>query len=200
MPGAVSTKAAAKVVRSLCKPTVGIVRIDFRSDAGFPVRHLVVRLAVDDALERVPVVAALDRPANAVQRPLLVAGRDDGRPHGMHKASGPLSRETPSALINRLRDPVVVLQVLGDRDASRIPLPHFAIDPLDEAPAVGQVAARIVGCPHVVDVQRHVESQAVDVIFLQPHQGVVADELADFFTAVVGASRAPKASPACQSL
>ena len=43
-----------------------------------------------------------------------------------------------------------------------------------------------------MDIQRHVESQAVDVIFLQPHQGVVADELADFFAAVVGASQSPR--------
>ena len=112
----------------------------------------------------------------------------------MHKASVPLGRETRSALVDRLRDPVVVLQVLGDRDSSRIPLPHFAIDPLDEAPAVGQVAARIAVSPHVVHKQRHVEPQAVDVILLQPHQGVVADELAHFLAAVVGASRAPRGS------
>lgn len=50
----------------LSEPTVGVVRVDFRRDAGLSVRHFVVRLAVDDALERVAVVAAFDRAANAV--------------------------------------------------------------------------------------------------------------------------------------
>ena len=63
-----------------------------------------------------------------------------------------------------------------------------------QAPALRQV--RLAVGPHAADVERHVDAQPVDVVLLQPHQGVVADELAHLGAAVVRAGCRPRASRA----
>ena len=74
--------------------------------------------------------------------------------------------------------------------ALRVAFADLAVDPLHQRPAVVDVVAAVAG--DRADVQRHVEAQAVDVELVEPHQRVVADELAHLAAAVVGPGVAPR--------
>ena len=73
--------------------------------------------------------------------------------------------------------PRIVLHVLGDYQLPRLPVVDFAVDPLQQAPAVREVGARIVvASVDISDPSGGVEAQAVAAALLQPAQRVVADE------------------------
>ena len=68
----------------------------------------------------------------------------------------------------------------------------FHIDPLHQAPAFGDVISRIFFITvNAFDIGYHVPAQAVDVVLLEPHQGVIAQILAHFTPAIIGARLAP---------
>jgi hypothetical protein len=108
-------------------------------------------------------------------------------------SGAPLRPEARAAAADRTGQPRIVLHVLGDGDLPRLAVADLAIDPLQQAPAVGQVGARIVvASVDVTDPSGGVEPQAVAAALLQPAQRVVADVLAHFAAAVVGAGIAPR--------
>ena len=59
----------------------------------------------------------------------------------MHKTGVPLRAEACSSFISALRDRLVVLQILGNSNLPRLRGTDFIVDPLQQAPTIGQVAA-----------------------------------------------------------
>lgn len=102
----------------------------------------------------------------------------------MDEVGIPLHAEPGAASPNVLGDPRVVLQVLGDGDPAGKFLRDLAVDPLEQAPALGQVP--VAGAVHRVDELGSVEAQAVDVVFLEPHADVIEDILPDLAASVIG--------------
>jgi len=176
----------------LRRPAGGVLRIDLRRHPRLAVRHLIMGFAVDHPLERVTVVAAFDRAANPIQRALFVTGGDHRRTYWMHEASGPLRGKAGAPLVDRQSDPVVVAQILSDQQPSRETLADFAADRSHQRPTVGQLRPWVVVAANAANVERHVASQSVDVILVQPHQRIVADELSYLGAAVIGASQSPR--------
>ena len=124
-------------------------------------------------------------------RPGTVVGRDDRAAQRMHEARAPLRAESGAARALRFGHPLVVLHVLGDGELPGLARLHLAIDPLQQAPALGQV-----GASGVADVVGGIEAQPVATMLLQPEQGIVAQELTHLATAVIGARIAPRGATA----
>ncbi len=57
----------------------------------------------------------------------------------MHELIVPLASKARAPFADRLRDPVVMLQVLGDRQRIGMFFANLAVDPLQKRPALGQV-------------------------------------------------------------
>src|SRR5207244_6729300 len=90
----------------------------------------------------------------------------------------------------------VVLHVLGDHELPRLPGAHLAVDPLHQAPAVGDVGAGIrVRAPHVADPAGGVPAKPVAVPLLQPHERVVTNVLPHLAATVVRPRVAPRRLP-----
>src|ERR1019366_85364 len=90
-------------------------------------------------------------------------------------------------------DPVVVLEVFGDRDLPRKLAVLRVVDRLQEEPALGNVRAFIPAVGHgAANVERRVESQPVGLVVPEPHHRVVAKELANLGTAEVGTVLLPE--------
>ena len=91
-----------------------------------------------------------------------------------------------------LSDPGVILHVLSDADLAGKPLLDFMIDPLHQAPAIGDVIGRTCITAHdILDIGYRVPAQAVGMVFLEPHQRVIAQIVAHFTPAIIGARLAP---------
>ena len=120
-------------------PALGVLRVDLLRHARPAVRHLVVRFAVDDPVEGVIVVAIAERVADGGERALFILGSDHRLADGVDEVGVPLRAEPGAAGADVLGEPFVVLQVLGDRDPAGEFLSDLAVDPLEQAPAVGQV-------------------------------------------------------------
>src|SRR5262249_55888301 len=126
-----------------------------------------------------------------------VVGREERAAQRMEEAGAPLRAEAGATGADRAGDPRIVLHVLGDGEFPRLALAHLAVDPLQQAPAVRQVAARIaVAAQHLADPAGGVEAQAGAAALLQPAQRIVADVLAHLAAAVVGPRVAPRRLPA----
>src|SRR5581483_869032 len=119
----------------------------------------------------------------------LVPRVTDRRPQGVQEPGVPLRAEAGAAVIHALREARVVLQVLGDGDLAGEALADVLVQLLQEAPAVVQLGG--AGAVDRADVQGRVAAQPVHVVLVEPHQGVVAQELAHLGPAVVGARVAP---------
>src|SRR6266404_8159265 len=117
---------------------------------------------------------------------LRIALCDDCIPDGMHKTGVPLGTKTRSADISLLGYPLVILQILGDRDLPRLRGANFIVDPLQEAPAIGQVAA-----VNAADVAHRIETQTIHTVFVQPKEGMVAKVLPRFRATVIRTGIAP---------
>src|SRR5690606_22204239 len=104
----------------------------------------------------------------------------------------PLSTEPGAALLGTRGDRVLAAQVLGDGDAAGEALGHLLVDPAHQAPAVLERIAlvRLVAL-HRANVERHVETQPVDAVLVEPVERVVADELAHLRPAVIRPRVAP---------
>src|SRR4029077_11908652 len=90
-------------------------------------------------------------------------------------------------------DPVVVLQVLCDRDLPGLPPTDLVVQPLQQAPAVRKIVGRGVGVPvAIADIDHGIEPQPVQPVLVEPEQRVVTDVLAYLRAAVVGARVAPQ--------
>ena len=139
MPGAVKTMAAASVERFCAYQPLGSFGVHLLRHARLAVCHLVVRFAVDDPVEGVVVVAMAECIADGDQRAMLILGGDHRLADGVDEVGIPLRAEPGSACPNVLGEPLVVLQVFGDRDPAGKLLRDLAVDPLEQAPALGQV-------------------------------------------------------------
>src|ERR1700730_16336141 len=120
---------------------------------------------VNHPLLRVAIVAMIERVADDVEIPIRIALCDDCIPDGMHKSSVPLGGESCSSLISAFRYPLVILQILRDRDLPRLRGTNFIVDPLQEAPTIGQVATI-----DAADVAYRIETQTVQTVFVQPKE------------------------------
>ena len=154
-------------------------------------RHLVVRLAIDDPLERGVVKAMPDRSGYRIHVAVLVVHCDQGLVDMVMEFGVPLAVEAGAACARGLRDRRIALHVLRDRELPGLPRLHLVIDPAQEIPAPAGQVVRIVEtvvvvAVHVPDVNGRIEAQAVPAIFLKPHQRIVPDELADFRAPVIG--------------
>src|SRR6185436_16391971 len=87
------------------------------------------------------VVTMIQRIAHTVHVPVRVIGRNDGLADGMDKAGVPLRAKPSTPLTRVFRDPFVVLQILSDDDLPRLLGANLVINPLQEAPTVGQLLA-----------------------------------------------------------
>ena len=128
-----------------------------------------MRFRVNHPLLRVAIVAMIERVADGIEIPIRIVLCDDCIPDGMHKTSVPLRAEACSADLSLLRYPLVILQILGDRDLPRLRGADFIVDPLQETPAIRQVAAI-----DAADVAHRIETQTVQTVFVQPKEGIVA--------------------------
>ncbi len=110
----------------------------------------------------------------------------------MDETGVPLRAEARPARAGVLHDPFVILQVFGNGQVIGRELGHFLVDPLHEAPAVGQIVGRfVVVAVDVADVGGSIPTQAVNLVLVQPRQGVIAQHLAHFGSAIVGPRVAP---------
>ena len=164
-----------------------IVVVDLLGDAGRTVGDLVVGLGVDDAGEGV-TVGELDGIAHGVHVTSLVGGGDDSSADRVDEMVVPLGVEG-GTVVSGGDDLGLTVQVLGDGDGAWELLADLGVDPVGEAPAVGDVHLTGIDTAHV---RGHVVAQAVGVKLFQPHHGVVANELADLAAAVVGTGVAPR--------
>ena len=126
----------------------------------------------------------------AIERALLILVGDHRLADGVDEVGVPLRAEPGAAGPNVLGEPLVVLQVLGDGDPAGIFLSDLAVDPLEQAPAIGQVLA--AGTGEGMNVGGAVEAEAVDMIFLEPHEDVVEDILSDLAASVIGTGVSPR--------
>ena len=190
MPGRREDHGCGQRRTFLCIPAPGIVRVDLLRHARLAVRHLVVRFAVDDPVEGVVVVAVADRVANGGKRALLVLRSDHRLADGVDELGVPLRAEPGAAGANVLGEPIVVLQVLGDGDPAGEFLRDLAIDPLEQAPALGQVP--VAGAVDGANELGAVETDAVDMVFLEPHEDVIEEILTDLASSVIGPGFTPR--------
>src|SRR5882724_2901884 len=104
----------------------------------------------------------------------------------MHKTGVPLRTEACSADISLLGNPLVILQIFGDRDLPRLRGAKFIVDPLQEAPAITQVVAI-----DAADVAHRIETQTIQTVFIQPKEGIVAKVMPHFRPTVIRTGIAP---------
>src|ERR1044071_8231111 len=104
----------------------------------------------------------------------------------MDKTGVPLRTESRSPNISRLGDPLVILQILGDRDFPRLRGANFIVDPLQEAPAIREIAAI-----DAANVAHRIETQTIQPVFVQPKEGVVAKVLPHFRPTVIRSGVSP---------
>src|SRR5438046_10522519 len=100
-----------------------------------------MRFRVNHPLLCVAIVAVIERVADGIEIPIRIALCDDCIPDRMHKSGVPLGTETCSTSPSPLSNPLIILQILGDRDLPRLRWAHFIVVPLQEAPPIRQVAA-----------------------------------------------------------
>jgi hypothetical protein len=124
-----------------CVPPLGVVRADLLRHTFLAVRHLVVGFAVDDPVEAVIVVTVTDGVADGAEGALLVLGSDHRLTDRVDKVGIPLGAEPGPPGPDVLGEPFIVLQVLGDRDPAGVFPGDLVVDPLEQAPAFGQVMA-----------------------------------------------------------
>ena len=145
-----------------------------------------MRFGVDDALERIAVILVIERLSQGFHVASVVIADDDGRPYRMDKSCIPLRAKARAADSRVLHQPLVVFQVFGNGQMIGRQFANLLVDPLHQAPAVAEVVGRLVVIAvDIANVGRGVPAQAVNVIFVQPHERVVAQELPHFRTAVV---------------
>jgi len=135
-----------------------------------------------DPGEGVVVVAIAERIADGEQRALRILRGDHRLADGMNEVGIPLRTEPGAAGPNVLSEPRVVLQVFGDRDPATEVLRDLAVEPREQAPAFGQVL--VAGSVDGAYVDGAVEAEAVDVVFFEPHENVVAEVLPDLTVSV----------------
>jgi len=90
-----------------------------------------VRFAVDDPFEGIVVVAMGECIADGDNRAMLILVGDHRLADRVDEVGIPLRAEPGSACPNVLGEPLVVLQVLGDRDPPGVFLGDLAVDPLE---------------------------------------------------------------------
>ena len=100
-----------------------------------------MRFCVNHPLLRVAIVTMIEGVADSVEVPIRITLCDDCVADRMDKTSVPLRAEAGSTDISPLRNPLVILQILGDRDLPRLRGANFIVDPLQEAPAIREIAA-----------------------------------------------------------
>ena len=145
---------------------------------------------IDDPLEGVAVIAVGDGVCHFVHATVFVVGRDDRLADRVDELVVPLRPVACPTFGHGLGDHVQPLQVLGNGQGVRVLLPNLAIDPLHQAPAIGQVDFPVGS--HAAYVEGHVHAQAIDVVFLHPHERIVTDVLPYFGAAEVRAGTAPR--------
>src|SRR5207247_11068606 len=118
--------------------------------------------------------------------PVRIALSDNCIPDRMHKTGVPLRTEARSTDISPLGNPHVILQIFGDRDLPRLRGVNFIVDPLQEAPAIRQVAAI-----DAANVAHRIETQTIQTVFVQPKEGVVAKVVPHFRPTVIRTGVAP---------
>src|SRR5512134_209193 len=108
----------------------------------------------------------------------------------MDEVGIPLRAEPGAAGPHVLGEPLVVLQVLGDRDPVGEFLSNQGVNGLEQTPASGQVlAARTM---RGANVDSAVEAETVNVVFVEPHGGVIEDILTDLAASVIGTGVTPR--------
>ncbi len=190
MPGDVKTIAAATVDRFRAYQPLGSFGLISWGTRATAVRHLVVRFAVDNPVEGVVVVAVADGVTDGGERALFVLGSDHRLADRMDELGVPLRAKSGAAGANVLGEPLVVLKILGDRDPAFEFPRDLAIDVLEQAPALRQVLR--VGTVDGANELGAVETEAVDVVFLEPHQGVIDEVLADLPSSVIRPCFSPR--------
>ena len=98
------------------EPALWVVRAYLLRNPRSAIRHLIVRLAVDDPVEGVVVVAVADCVADGCEGALFVLWSDHRLADGVDEHCVPLRAEAGSTRANALGEPFVVLQILGNRD------------------------------------------------------------------------------------
>jgi len=94
-------------------------------------------------------------------------------------------------------DPFVVLQIFANGDFPRLAGVDIIVDPLEKAPAIRKVTCNVVVVTvSVANIDGGIEAQAVQAVFVQPKERVVADELPHFTPAVIGAGITPRGTGA----
>ena len=170
-------------------PALGILRVDLLRHARPAARHLVMRFAVDDPVEGVVVVSIAEGVTDGGERALLILGSNHRLADGVDEVGIPLRAEPGAAGPDVFSEPFVVLQVLGDGDPAGVFLSDQGIDRLKQAPAIGEVLA--AGAMRGANVDRSIETEAVHVVFVEPHAGVIEDILAHLAAPVIGPGVAP---------
>ena len=161
--------------------------VDLLGHPGRAIGDLVVGLGVDDAGEGV-TIGELHRVTHRIHVTILVGGGDDGGTDRVDEMVVPLGMEGGAVIVGR-DDLGLTVQVLGDGDGAWETLADLGVDPVGEAPAVGDVRLAGVDAAHV---RGHVVAQSVGVELRQPHHRVVTNELTHLAAAVVGSGVAPR--------
>src|SRR5262249_3115399 len=128
----------------------------------------------------------IERVADGIEISVRIVLRDDCIPDRMHKSGVPLRAEASSSFPSTFRNPLVILQILGDCDLPWLRRTDFIVDPLEEAPAIGQVAAI-----DTADIAHRIETQTIDSVFIQPKEGIVPKVLPHFRATVIWTGIAP---------
>jgi len=155
-------------------------------NAGSAVGDFVVGFGVDDALKPFAVVAVGEGLGDAVHVAVGVAGGGHYGAHRVDKVGCPLGVESGSASSGGFCEPLVALEVFGDIEFPRLAGVDFVVYPLHEAPPI-----RVIAPVGLADVEGAVPSETVDVEVFEPHDGVVADVLADESAAEIWPCVAP---------
>ncbi len=179
---------------ALLRPDVpGVPWCDLLRKALLAVGDLVVRLGVDDPFEGVAVVAADD---GVTERPHVappVGHRRHRLPDRVDEAAVPLGAEPGAADLHRCGQPGVVAEILGDVELPRLALHRLSGDALAQPPPIGHVMGRVVVVAvHVPDVGGGIPAQPVTAELLEPHPGVVGQEVRHLRAPVVGTGVAPR--------
>ena len=156
------------------------------------VGHLVVRLGVDDPPRRVAVVAMKRASLTAPRsRSASLAVMTASRIGWTNAASHCEPKPAPPAPVSR------VIQSLFCRSSATVIFhgccaADLVVDPLQQAPAIREIVGRVVVVPvAIANIDDGIETQAVQPVLVEPEQRVVADVLAHFRAAVIGAGIAP---------
>jgi len=95
--------------------------------------------------------------------------------------------ETGATTSRFLCDPFVVLQVFGDGQVPGELAVLVVVDPLHQSPTLGYVTSVTTMADCSTDIQSGIKTKPVSLILMEPHHGVVADELAHLWAPIVWA-------------